>query len=196
MDAGTNNNSCQIVSFGTSQCPFLFPINPSLTTVNMYINLTAQASLVCDDAACTGGTASVSAGLPSTGGVTFLGVIVVDENFVPLQGPIVTSASGLKYPSKFASTTALASSQPVSGQGETVTFTATVASVGRPYPTGKVIFKDLTSSTTLGSATLISGAATLTTSTLSSGTHSIVGIYGGDPLCAGSKSAALVQQVN
>jgi len=197
MDAGTNNNSCQIMSFGTSECAFLFPINPSVTTVNMFINLTAQASLVCDDAACTGGTASVSAGRSSPGGVTFLGVIVVDENIVPLHGPTVTSASGLKYRSKFASTAALASSQPASEQGEPVTFTATVTSPGRPeFPTGKVTFKDLTSSTTLGSATLNSGAATLTTSTLSSGAHSIVGIYSGDPLCAGSKSAILVQQVN
>jgi hypothetical protein len=38
--------------------------------------------------------------------------------------------------------------------------------------------------------------ATLTTSTLSPGTHSIEGIYSGDPMCVGSKSAAFVQQVN
>jgi Bacterial Ig-like domain (group 3) len=197
MDAGTNNNSCQIVSFGTSLCPFLFPLTPSLTTVSIYINLTTTASLRCSDAACRGGTASVSAGRPSPGGMTFLAVTVVDENIVPLQGPTVTSASGVKYRSKFASTAALASSQPASGQGEPVIFAATVASLGRPqYPTGKVLFRDLTSSTILGSAPLNGGAATFTTSTLSSGSHSIVGIYSGDPLCAGSKSAVLLQQVN
>jgi hypothetical protein len=197
MDAGASNDSCQIVSFGTSLCPFLFPITPSLTTVGMYINLTTTASLLCDDPACSGGTASVSAGRSSPGGVTFLAVMVVDQDIVPLQGPTVTSASGVRYRSKFASTAALASSQPASGQGEPVTFTATVTSPGRPeFPTGKVIFKDLTSSTTLGSAPLNLGAATLTTSTLSSGTHSIVGIYSGDPMCVGSKSASLVQQVN
>jgi hypothetical protein len=61
--------------------------------------------------------------------------------------------------------------------GQSVTFTATVTgSAGTP--TGTVIFED--NGTMLGTASLISGSATFTTSSLTIGNHSISAFYSGD----------------
>lgn len=93
--------------------------------------------------------------------------------------------------------TALSSSPDPSISGSSVTFTATVSYFARNgTPTGKVTFRDLTTNTTLGSATLSGGSATLATSALLAvGNHSIVAIYGGDANSTTSTSAKLVQQV-
>jgi Bacterial Ig-like domain (group 3) len=76
--------------------------------------------------------------------------------------------------------------------GQTVTFTATVTSVGGT-PSGTVTFEDGT--TVLGVASLNgSGQATYTTSSLSAGTHGITAAYGGDGSFATS-TGSLSQQV-
>jgi len=63
--------------------------------------------------------------------------------------------------------------------GTAVTFTATVISALGTGPTGNVTFKD--GATSLGTGTLNSGGqATLTTSSLSVGPHTITGVYSGD----------------
>ena len=93
-------------------------------------------------------------------------------------------------------TTVISSANP-SSFGQAVTFTATVTpnSPGAGTPTGTVTFLDGT--TTLGSGTLdASGHATLTTSTLAAGAHTIKVTYGGDANFAASTSAALPQTVN
>ncbi|HEX3085245.1 MAG TPA: Ig-like domain repeat protein, partial [Pyrinomonadaceae bacterium] len=74
-------------------------------------------------------------------------------------------------------TTTLASDNNPSTYGQTVTFTATVSS-SAGTPTGTVTFKD--GATILGTGTLNgSGQATLTTSSLSTGTHAITAVYEG-----------------
>ena len=74
-----------------------------------------------------------------------------------------------------------------------MTFTATVAcSAGTP--TGTVTFKD--GATTLGTGTLNgSGAATFSTSALTTGTHSISVVYAGSTYCLTSTSPTLSQVV-
>jgi len=57
-----------------------------------------------------------------------------------------------------------------------------------------VTFKDGT--TVLGTKTLSSGKATLTTSALAVGKHSITAVYGGNANFNGSTSPAFVQTVN
>jgi hypothetical protein len=69
-----------------------------------------------------------------------------------------------------------ASPNPVLAQND-VTLTATVASPAGT-PTGSVVFSD--SGTPLGTANLNGGIATLTVSTLASGSHSITAVYAGD----------------
>jgi hypothetical protein len=96
-----------------------------------------------------------------------------------------------------ATTTALISSVNPSQFGQAVTFTATVTKqpgFATGTPTGTVNFLDGT--TSIGNSPLNGGAvATLTTSTLASGTHSITAVYSGDTNFASSTSPALQQLV-
>jgi co-chaperonin GroES (HSP10) len=79
--------------------------------------------------------------------------------------------------------------------GQSVTFTANVASDISTKPTGEVIFKD--GVTSLGTRTLdSSGQATLSTSSLTAGSHSITVEYQGDANFNTGASSALTQQVD
>jgi Bacterial Ig-like domain (group 3)/FG-GAP-like repeat/FG-GAP repeat len=76
--------------------------------------------------------------------------------------------------------TVLTSSSSPSVAGQEVTFTATLTSRVGPVPDGAhVTFYD--EKTVLGSATLSSGAATFTTSSLTAKTHFIQAVYAGSP---------------
>lgn len=92
-------------------------------------------------------------------------------------------------------TTSLVSSANPSSQGQSVTFTATVAPVGSgAVPTGSVTFKD--GSAVLGSASLnTAGKASFATSSLTAGSHNVTAIYAGSTSYNGSTSAALSQTV-
>uniref|UniRef100_Q01TW4 LTD domain-containing protein n=1 Tax=Solibacter usitatus (strain Ellin6076) TaxID=234267 RepID=Q01TW4_SOLUE len=92
-----------------------------------------------------------------------------------------------------ASTTTLTSSPNPALSGQSVTFTATVASVGGTA-TGTVSFYD--GATLLGPGTLgPGGQATFTTNALAIGPHSITASYEGDSVIAQSVSTALTQNV-
>ncbi len=94
-----------------------------------------------------------------------------------------------------ATTTAVVSDTNPSVFGQSVTFTATISSSSTGTPTGTVTFFD--GSTSLGTGTLNgSGVATLTTSALSVGSHSITVTYGGDTNFSTSTSSTLTQTVN
>lgn len=87
--------------------------------------------------------------------------------------------------------TSVSSSANPSPFGLPVTFTATVTGLN---PTGTVQFFD--SATLIGSGTLNSGQATLTTSALSPGARSITAVYSGDTNNAGSTSSVLTQTIS
>ena len=93
------------------------------------------------------------------------------------------------------SSTAVTSSANPSNFGQPVTFTATVDSVpsgGVPTPTGTVQFYDGT--TSLGSATLVAGVASLLPiSSLVAGSHSITADYLGDSTYDVSTSAPVAE---
>jgi hypothetical protein len=76
---------------------------------------------------------------------------------------------------------------------QAITFTARVTSSG-PAPTGSVTFTD--GKTTLGTAQLNAGVATLTKSSLAAGSYSITATYRGDTASATSTSASFTQVVN
>src|SRR5437660_12042488 len=98
-------------------------------------------------------------------------------------------------PGSSLSATTLISSLNPSALGQAVTFTAMVKpAAGSGTPTGTVTFND--GATVLGPGTLSGGTATLTTSGLAGGVHSITAIYSGDANFAGSTSPALTQTVN
>ncbi len=89
-------------------------------------------------------------------------------------------------------TTAIASNNNPSAFGQTVTLTATVSPANA---TGTVQFND--GNINLGSPVALSnGRATLTTSSLSVGVHSITGVYSGDANFLGSTSSPLTQTVS
>ncbi|MEU5442711.1 beta strand repeat-containing protein, partial [Streptomyces griseofuscus] len=94
-----------------------------------------------------------------------------------------------------ATTTGLTSAPDPSVFGEAKTLTATVTAVppGAGTPTGTVSFYD--GATLLGTGTLIGGTATLTTSALGVGTHSLIAVYSGDTEFTGSTSPVDVQTV-
>lgn len=90
-------------------------------------------------------------------------------------------ASAELFQSSVSSATTLSSSANPSMIGEAVTLTAMATpSSGTGTPTGTVTFTDTSTSTTLGTQTLSSGQATLTTSSLVVGTHNITAQYNGD----------------
>ncbi|MET8146492.1 Ig-like domain-containing protein [Sphaerisporangium sp. NPDC005288] len=94
-----------------------------------------------------------------------------------------------------ATTTTLTSSHNPSRRGESVTFTASVTATGTTIlPTGRVVFKNGT--VELGTADLLTGGrATLTTTTLAEGTHTISAQYLGNTAFDPSPIATLVQRV-
>ncbi|PYX89476.1 MAG: autotransporter, partial [Acidobacteria bacterium] len=104
-----------------------------------------------------------------------------------------TSPQLVQTVNKASSTCSVTSSRNPSSVGDSVTFTATVASSGGTPP-GSVTFLDGASS--LGSAVLVNHRATLTTTALAATAHSITVSYEGDANFNGSTSAVLTQTVN
>jgi len=107
---------------------------------------------------------------------------------VPPQVSILLNGGGT-----FMQTT---SSANPSKAGQPVTFTATVsATVGSGRsPGGRVVFKD--GATTLGSAVLANGQASLTTSSLGVGSHTISVGYSGSHAFNRNQAAPITQQVD
>ncbi|MBI5031535.1 MAG: Ig-like domain repeat protein, partial [Chloroflexi bacterium] len=125
----------------------------------------------------SGGGASLITSTLSVGTHTITAVYGGDANFNPSTGTL----SPDQTVDASATTTTLASSQNPSNFGQTVWFTATVSALppGSGTPTGTVQFKD--GGTNLGSpVTLSGGKASISTSMLSVGTHTITAVYSGD----------------
>ena len=97
-------------------------------------------------------------------------------------------------PGVTASTTVVSTPTNPSVFGQSVTFTSATTG-GSGTPTGTVDFTD--GATLLATVTLDgTGTATLTTSTLTAGSHGIVTVYSGDATYASSTSATLPMTVN
>jgi hypothetical protein len=106
----------------------------------------------------------------------------------------VTAVNGTLTVTQAGSNAGLTTSNASVAFGIPVTFTATIASATTGTPTGSVQFLD--GATVLGSTPLNGiGVATLTSSSLAAGSHSITAQYGGDTNFTGSVSPAVSQQV-
>ena len=109
----------------------------------------------------------------------------------------VATSRGLIQQVLYAASAALSSSANPSANGQLITFTATVQSVGRQIqvltPSGTVTFLDGT--TPLATKTLLKGAAVFSTSALVVGNHSLSASYSGDTNFTPTRSAALTQIV-
>jgi hypothetical protein len=94
---------------------------------------------------------------------------------------------------KYPTTTSLISSANPSGQGQPVTFTATVTPSGPYAVTGRVIFRD--AGMGIGTVSLSVGTASITKTNLSVGTHAITAEYLSDTLNDKSTSPVVIQVV-
>ena len=142
---------------------------------------------VLGSSALSSGQATLSTSTLATGGHSITATYNGDSTHASS-----TSAALSQTVNPAGTSTALGSSANPSIWGQNVTFTATVTS-GTGTPTGTVTFKD--GATVLGSSALSSGQASLSTSTLATGGHSITATYNGDSTHASSTSAALSQTV-
>lgn len=167
-------------------------------TVSFYDDDTAPATLlgteeleIRDEVS----TATLSISNLSAGTHTIYAVYNGDSTYLSSSSSLITQQVNPE-----PSITTIETSGSPSALGETVTFTATVsADILFFDPTGSVTFYDGNTTTPIGTGTLstVNGItrATVSTSTLSIGSHSIFGIYSGDSNYLGSISPPITQQV-
>lgn len=146
-----------------------------------------QGATVLGTGTLGGGTASFSISTLGAGTRWVTAVYAGDSNFAS------SSKTMGQVVSKATTTTTLVSSLNPSQSGQSVTFTASVAPQFSGTPGGYVTFYDGT--TILKTVYMSGGAAKFTTSTLATGTHTIMGTYNGNASFVGS-SASLTQTVN
>src|SRR5437016_3062330 len=164
-------------------------------TVTSPVTGTLTGTVTFQDGTSALGTGTLSGGAATfttsglTGGTHSITAIYSgDANFAGGTSPALTQTVN-----KVGDATSVASSNNPSIFGSAVTFTATVTSSATSIPTGTVTFND--GATVLGPGTLSGGTATLTTSGLGAGVHSITAVYGGDANFANSTSPVLTQTV-
>jgi uncharacterized repeat protein (TIGR03803 family) len=139
-------------------------------------------------AALNGGQASMTTTFTKAGNAVIVASYSGDQNY-----KAVSSKPLKQIVTQYTTGTLLASGLNPSTYGQTVSLIATVSSAG-PTPTGTVTFKN--GSKSFGGASLNSGVAQITISTLPAGTFTITAIYGGDAPNAKSTSPSLTQVVN
>ncbi|MFN8040949.1 MAG: Ig-like domain-containing protein [Acidimicrobiales bacterium] len=197
------------------------PLTQTVSAAGSTVTLTSSAnpSVSGQSITLTGHVTSIPAGTTPTGSLTFVdGATTIGS--APLDGTgtatITTSPAagthGLaavyagdgtvgpgssttlaQVVAPAATTTAVVAAPTTAVTGQSVTLTATVAvsAPGSGTPTGVVTFTD--GASTLGSATLdAGGVASLPTSSLAVGSHTVTATYGGDPDRATSSSTATV----
>jgi MYXO-CTERM domain-containing protein len=205
--AAASGSLQQTVGVGPSATALVSLTNPSVFGQSFTLRATvtgtgatATGTVTFSEGATTLGTGTVNGAGQATLALSTLSVgmhsIIAtyggDSNFGASASTAVAQTVD-----KAATTTALISSSQPSIVGGSVTFTATVSAVapGAGTPSGTVTFKD--GATTLGTGTLdAGGVATLATSSLAVGSHTITADYGGSASFATSSSAGLGQTVD
>jgi hypothetical protein len=199
---GGNSNKATVMQFATSQTATTTALQSSLNPSRFGQSVTLTATV--SPAAATGsvtfkeggsdlGTSSLSGGSAtyinsalSVGSHSITAVYAGDSAYSGSTSSVLTQTIN-----KADTTTGVVSSLNPSNVGDNVTFTATVT----PSATGTVQFFD--STTSLGSGTLNgSSKASVNTSALTVGNHSIIGVYSGNTAYNTSTSSALTQTVN
>ena len=199
----------QTVNQGATTTTLTAAPNPSV--INQSVTFTATVTATAPAAGTPTGTVTFFDGFTNLGnGPLVAGVATFSTSALTLGTHSITAVYGAdtnfaastsaplsQVVSQGASTTAIASNTNPSLFGASVTFTATVTAVAPASgtPTGTVTFFD--GATNIGTGALNgSGVATLATTTLSAGNHSITATYGGDANFSGSTSPPLTQTVN
>jgi len=195
--ASTSNTVSQVVNRVTTTTSL--QAVPGSSTAGQNVTLTATVSpssatgtVTFLDGSSTIGTANLSAGTAAFSISTLAGgnhsltaSYGGDTNDAPSTSAAVTESVG-QAPTN---TTLRATPNPAT-IGQNVTLTATVSPSSA---TGTVTFLD--GATSIGSANLSAGTATIGISTLATGNHSLTASYGGDTNDAASTSAAVTESV-
>ncbi|MFQ5340583.1 MAG: Ig-like domain repeat protein [Anaerolineae bacterium] len=114
-----------------------------------------------------------------------------DASFKPSENSLTQTVTSLGTTTVLASSASPANTSEV---GDSVTFTATVTTTLGITPTGAVAFRD--GGSVLATVTLnASGVATVTTSSLAAGTHSILAVYNGTSNFGSSSSDRIFHTV-
>ena len=177
----------QSVTFTAS----LSVVGPGAGTPSGTVVFTNGATMLSSVTVDGSGNATFTSSLSSVGSDTITAIYGDDASFAG------STSNEVQVVGRTSTATVISSSGSPSVFGQPVTFTASVSvsGPGAGTPTGTIVFTD--GATTLGSGTLDSSAnATLTTSALAVGSHSITATYSSDPSFAGSTSTALTQPVN
>ena len=209
--AGDANNEANSASFTQTvkQPPTLVlsvsPYPQATVLANVTLTLTATAStgtptgnVVFYD---NGSTVSVNVALNGSGVATFSTTNLApgSHTLTAQYAGDTNNASGTSNAVnegilQSGTTTTLGTTDATPTVGESITLSGTVVSTDGPQPTGVIYFTD--NGSPLGSASLNgSGVATLTTNSLTPGTHAIVANYGGDTDNATGSSSPLSESV-
>jgi hypothetical protein len=208
--SGSDSASPQVVNKASTTTTVSSSVNPSVfsqsvtftatVTVNAPGSGAPTGTVTFKDGTATLGTSNVDGSGHATFATSTLAVGAHSITAIYNGSPnfnTSTSSTLTQTINKDGTASSVTSSLNPSTHGQSVTFTATVvaSAPGTAVPTGSVTFKDGNKS--LGSKTLnSSGQATLSTSTLTRGSHSITVIYGGSTSFLGSTSPVLTQTVN
>jgi hypothetical protein len=200
--AGASSALTQTVRQATSSTSVTSNLNPSDPGNSVTFTATVTPSLATGTVTFKDGGTSIGSGtLSSSGTATFTtstlaaGSHSITASYGGDSNDTTSTSSTLTQTvSSKASSTSVTSSPNPSTSGGSVTFTATVTP---NTATGTVTFYDANGTLQLGSGTLSgSGTATLTTTALVPGLHSITATYNGDANDTPSTSPVLVQTVN
>jgi len=181
----------QVVNYATTTTTLVSSVNPA----KVKQSLTYTATIASQDGDATTGTVTFQDNGSTLATVTLSGTQAAYRTSYPMKGlhvitatysgdannsgsasPALTEQIGTEpYPSK----TTLATSGSPSSVGQSVTFTATVTSIYGTIPDGEqVTFYN--GVTEIGTGTTTSGVATITTSSLTAGSHHVMATYAGD----------------
>ncbi len=202
--ASTSSPFTQTVSAATSSSGLTSSLNPAGTGLSVTFTATvasqyggaATGSVTFLSGSQTLGTATLSGNRATlTTSFATAGTYSISARYSGDGNNAGSTSSTLSQVIIAATTTILASSLNPSLVGQAVTFAATVSSSGGTPPNGEAV-TFYNGSSVLGAIPLSGGVASLTTSSLSSGTFTITASYAGDTNFAPSTSPGLRQVVN
>jgi RHS repeat-associated protein len=170
----------------TTSRPTASPASPTFgQSVTLSANVTSSAgvtgSLTFFDSGVSLGTVSTNTGGTFTMSISSLavGAHSISASYSGDQAGAPSSGTSLTLTvTKAPSVTALTAAPNPSYVGDTYTVSASVTGAGTP--TGIVTFKRSDLGTTVGSATLVNGVASIVVTPTNNGTQSYTGKYGGD----------------
>jgi len=197
----TSTASAVIATVNQATTTTTLTTSPNPSSVGQETTLTATIAAVSPGSGNATGTVEFYNGATLLGTATLTaGVATFNTSALPLGTSTLTAkylgdtnylaseSSAVNQSVNPATSTTLTSSTGTANFGEKVTLTASVSAVvgGTGTPSGDVIFKS--GSTTIGTAALINGVATLETTSIPGGTNAITAQYQGDPTFGGSTS--------